>query len=40
MEYMSESNLINTGIAGLDEIFAGGIPRKNLILVQGAVGSG
>ena len=37
---MAESSLINTGIEGLDEILLGGIPRKNVILVQGAAGTG
>src|SRR5437762_1877295 len=33
-------NLIKTGIAGLDDVFMGGIPRSNTILVQGAAGVG
>ena len=37
---MAESSLINTGIKGLDEILLGGIPSKNVILVQGAAGTG
>jgi circadian clock protein KaiC len=37
---MSESELIRTGIAGLDSILLGGIPRGNVILVQGVTGSG
>jgi circadian clock protein KaiC len=32
--------LVKTGIAGLDEIFYGGIPRNNNLLVEGAPGSG
>ncbi|MDY0977644.1 ATPase domain-containing protein [Massilia sp. CFBP9012] len=32
--------LINTGIAGLDEIFLGGIPRHNNLIVEGPPGSG
>src|SRR5271155_821240 len=37
---MSEDGLVRTGIAGLDEILLGGIPRANVILVQGVTGSG
>ncbi len=32
--------LIKTGIAGLDSILPGGIPRGNVILVEGAIGTG
>jgi circadian clock protein KaiC len=32
--------LTKTGIAGLDSILMGGIPRSNVILLQGATGSG
>ena len=31
-------DLIKTGIAGLDNVLMGGIPRDNTILVQGAAG--
>jgi circadian clock protein KaiC len=37
---MDENGLIQTGIRGLDEILMGGIPRGNIILVQGVTGSG
>ena len=37
---MADDDLIRTGIAGLDEVFLGGIPRSNMILVQGAAGCG
>src|ERR1700680_1861351 len=37
---MSEEGLIKTGIKGLDSILMGGIPRTNVILVQGVTGSG
>ena len=37
---MAEVRTIRTGIAGLDEILQGGIPHGNLILVEGAVGTG
>jgi circadian clock protein KaiC len=37
---MPEGDLIKTGIAGLDSILLGGIPRTNVILVQGTTGSG
>jgi circadian clock protein KaiC len=37
---VTQSSLTKTGIEGLDEIFQGGIPRSNMILVQGAAGTG
>ena len=37
---MSEDGLIKTGIKGLDTILLGGIPRANMILLQGVIGSG
>jgi len=37
---MTEDGLIQTGIAGLDEILMGGIPRGNAILLKGVTGSG
>jgi circadian clock protein KaiC len=37
---MAESNLIPAGIAGLDDVLQGGIPRGNIILVEGAAGTG
>ena len=37
---MPEPDLVRTGIAGLDSILADGIPRGNVILVEGAVGTG
>src|SRR5438876_4221605 len=37
---MTESDRIQTGIYGLDEIFLGGILKGNLILVEGAAGTG
>ena len=37
---MSEDGLIKTGIKGLDTILLGGIPRTNVILLQGVIGSG
>jgi circadian clock protein KaiC len=37
---VNESIVVRTGIAGLDEVLLGGIPRANLILVEGSVGSG
>jgi circadian clock protein KaiC len=41
MKYqMGDSSLIQTGIKGLDEVLLGGIPRGNVILLQGATGSG
>jgi circadian clock protein KaiC len=32
--------IVSTGIAGLDEILRGGLPRSNLYLLQGAPGAG
>ncbi|MEO8074913.1 MAG: ATPase domain-containing protein [Acidobacteriota bacterium] len=37
---MPRRNLVKTGISGLDGILSGGIPRGNLILLEGSVGSG
>jgi hypothetical protein len=37
---MAESELIQTGIYGLDAIFLGGILQGNVILVEGAPGTG
>jgi circadian clock protein KaiC len=37
---MTERDLIKTGVKGLDAIFLGGIPRTNVILLQGVTGSG
>jgi circadian clock protein KaiC len=37
---MPERDLVKTGIAGLDSILMGGIPRTNVIAVQGVTGSG
>ncbi|MFN2431399.1 MAG: ATPase domain-containing protein [Gemmatimonadota bacterium] len=37
---MPERDLVQTGIRGLDPILSGGIPRGNLILVEGAIGTG
>jgi circadian clock protein KaiC len=37
---MTINNLIKTGIKGLDGILLGGIPRGNVILLQGVTGSG
>src|SRR6185295_13964210 len=37
---MPEDGLIKTGIEGLDSILLGGIPRTNVIVVQGVTGSG
>jgi circadian clock protein KaiC len=37
---MSEGGLVKTGIEGLDSILLGGIPRTNVILLQGVTGSG
>jgi len=37
---MASDGVIKTGIAGLDRILMGGIPRTNVILVEGTTGSG
>jgi circadian clock protein KaiC len=37
---MPAPDLVKTGIAGLDEILSGGIPRGNMILLEGAIGCG
>jgi circadian clock protein KaiC len=37
---MTSDGLIRTGISGLDRILMGGIPRTNVILVEGTTGSG
>ena len=33
-------NFARTGISGLDSILEGGIPRSNVTLVEGAIGTG
>ena len=35
-----DRDLVRTGIDGLDAILSGGIPRRNVILLEGAVGTG
>jgi len=37
---MPASDLVRTGISGLDGILSDGIPRGNIILLEGAVGTG
>src|SRR5437868_349434 len=37
---MAESDLIPTGITGLDDVLHGGVPRGNILLVEGAAGTG
>ena len=37
---MSEQDLVRTGIKGLDELFLGGVLRGNIILLEGAPGTG
>src|SRR5688572_21810042 len=36
----TESENVRTGIGGLDAILGGGIPRGNVILIEGAIGTG
>jgi circadian clock protein KaiC len=37
---MAQPNLIKTGIQGLDELFLGGVARDNIIIIEGASGTG
>jgi circadian clock protein KaiC len=37
---MAEPDLVKTGVAGLDAILGGGIPRGNVIVVEGPAGTG
>ena len=37
---MSKPDLVKTGIGGLDAILSEGIPRGNVILIEGAIGAG
>src|SRR5690349_13640787 len=37
---MATRDLVRTGINGLDDILTGGIPRGNVILLEGAIGTG
>ena len=37
---MSASDIVRTGVRGLDDILSGGIPRGNVMLVEGAIGTG
>ena len=37
---MPAPDLVRTGIAGLDSVLSDGIPRGNVILLEGAVGTG
>ena len=37
---ISESERVKTGIRGLDTILTGGVPRGNIILLEGAIGTG
>jgi len=37
---MAEQDFVRTGIAGLDSILSGGIPRGNVILLEGSIGTG
>jgi circadian clock protein KaiC len=37
---MANQDLVKTGIPGLDSILSGGIPRSNIILLEGSIGTG
>src|SRR5256885_7622469 len=36
----SKSDLLKTGVSGLDAILSGGMPRGNVVLLEGAIGTG
>jgi len=37
---MPEPDLVRTGVSGLDTVLSNGIPRGNVILLEGAIGTG
>ena len=37
---MTNSDLVKTGVSGLDGILFGGIPRGNIVLIEGEIGTG
>src|SRR5437870_487329 len=37
---MAQADLVKTGVTGLESILNGGIPRGNVIVVEGPAGSG
>ena len=37
---MRDADLVKTGISGRDAILSDGIPRGNVILLEGAIGTG
>ena len=37
---MAERDLVRTGVVGLDAILSDGIPRGNIILLEGGIGTG
>jgi circadian clock protein KaiC len=37
---MPERDFVKTGIAGLDSLLSGGVPRGNVILLEGSIGTG
>ncbi|MFN2444535.1 MAG: ATPase domain-containing protein [Vicinamibacterales bacterium] len=37
---MPDAELVKTGISGLDAVLSGGVPRGNVILLEGAIGTG
>jgi circadian clock protein KaiC len=37
---VTERDLVRTGIAGVDGLLSGGVPRGNIVLVEGAIGTG
>jgi len=37
---MPKTDLVKTGVSGLDDLFSGGIPRGNIILLEGCIGAG
>src|SRR5260370_35350783 len=38
--HMTSDDVVRTGISGFDALLLGGIPRTNVILVEGTTGSG
>jgi circadian clock protein KaiC len=37
---VTEADVVKTGIYGLDDVLYGGIPRGNVVLAEGAIGTG
>ena len=37
---MPEQDMVKTGVKGFDDLLLGGIPRGNIVLIEGAAGTG